>query len=313
MDRQSFRSSLKQLFFASTFAFIISGCTSIDFKQPITSYNESMAVSGAILATYYSELNNQARDSYLIQAKYNQGKSLWEVEGGAKTAMVAFIPPEAIKVRLTAISLISQYGSKLALLAGSDAPGRVSTGIVQIGATYNQLAERFRTAPDIPQGAPSKDYATPIATIASVVGSEYLDSKRDALLMQAIQDGYPAVDKVLSLLEKDLPTIHVWATGKADDQMTDAMEYYNANKEKMSFEQRSLVLSEINGYARGFQSLVINQPQDVVSAMRDANKALLDYANNPGDDNRVVRLTSALETFHMRIAPIAIAMKKLKE
>ena len=289
------------------------GCTNIDFREPVSSYNKGMDLSGAVLANYYSEINNQARDTYIIQAKYDESKTVWETEGGVRTALVSAYPADAIKARLDAISLISQYGSKLAQLAGSDAPERINAGVVNLGESYTKLSDHFREAAQLGNNDSSNKYVQPVTTIVGVLSEQYADNKRDQLLNKAIKEGYPAVETILLLLESDIPYIHDLAENNASDQLTLATRYYNAKKDTMSFERRSSVLSEISEFAGNYQALTVNQPTNVVIAMREANAALLEYANNPKDENRIVRLTSAIDTFNSRVGPIAEAVLKMRK
>ncbi|WP_146117526.1 MULTISPECIES: hypothetical protein [unclassified Pseudomonas] len=291
----------------------LGGCTNIDFREPVSSYSKGMALSGAVLSTYYSELNNQARDTYITQAKYDETLPILETdEDGVRTPLVSLFPPEAIKVRLDSIGLISQYGSKLSQLAGSDAPERVGAGVVKLGDSYTKLSDSFAAAAKLGNNDTSTKYVEPVKTIVSVISEKYMDDKRDQLLTEAVEKGYPAVETVLLLLEGDIPLIHQWAVNQSSNQLSRASTYYNENKSKMSFEQRSALLDQISKYSKNYQELTVNQPTDVVVAMREVNAALLTYARNPKDENRIVRLTSEIDTFNSRVGPIAEAIIKMR-
>lgn len=291
---------------------MVSGCTNIDFREPVSSYNQGMALSGAVLSQYYSSLNDQARDTYIVSARYNEGMEILEDEDGAPTGLVALIPPEAIKARLDSIGLISQFGSKLAALAGSDAPERINTGVVTLGESYKNLASSFRDARGFGPSKTNPDYIAPVTTIIGELSKQYEDNKRDKLLGDAIKNGYPAVEAILLLIEKDIPIIHQWAVNNTSLQLSNATTYYNEKRATLSFEQRSALLSQISVYAKSYQDLSVNQPTNVVIAMREVNAELLAYANNPKDENRIVRLTSAIDTFNSRVQPIAEAILKMR-
>jgi hypothetical protein len=306
---------LPRMFYAVlSFSLIyLTGCTTVDFKQPVSSYNQTMALSGAVLSTYYSEVNNQARTVYLHQARYDNNFRIADTgSDGSKTPLLAMIPPEAIKVRLDSINLINQYGTKLAQLAGSDAPELVNASFVSIGTTFTTLSQRFKDSPELGGKNKNIQYIQPISTIVGVLSEQYMDAKRDDLLRNAVKQGYPAVDEVLKLLEGDIPLLHQWATGNAEDELRRSVVYYNNNKAKMSYEQRTAILNQIDDYGKTYQELTINQPTDVVAAMRQANKALVNYADNPKDENRVARLTAEIETFNARVTPIAQAILKIR-
>lgn len=292
---------------------VLSGCTNIDFKEPITSYNQGMATSGAVLSTYYTGLNDAARDTYIIQAKYNPKIEIkQEDEKRRKTPLVAAYPPEAIKARLDSIGLISEYGSKLAKLAGSNAPERINTGVVNLGSAYTNLASNFEAAANLGNNDSSRAYVQPVSNIVGQLSEQYLDSKRDQVLTDAIKSGHKSVNDILLLMEADLPVIAGLAKANASSQLSHALDYYNKNRLGMSFEQRASMLDEISRYSKTYQTLTVYQPTEVVVAMRKANDALLAYAENPKDENRVVRLTSEIDTFNSRVTPIAQAISQLR-
>jgi hypothetical protein len=60
-------------------------------------------------------------------------------------------------------------------------------------------------------------------------------------------------------------------------------------------------------------SLVVNQPVELIKAMRDAHAALLKYASAPKDPQSLASLTAALELFNSRVEPIANAIAAMEE
>ncbi|HEY0289321.1 MAG TPA: hypothetical protein VGC62_20335 [Pseudomonas sp.] len=297
----------------AVFTTALTGCTNIDFREPITSYNQGMSTSGAILSTYYSGLNDAARTTYLLQAKYTEPpQEVFEQVGSQRTGLVSVFPPEAIKARLDAVSLINQYGSKLAQLAGTNSPERINKGVVNIGTAYTGLANNFSDAAKLGNNDTSVKYIQPVSSIVGVLLAKYEDDNRDRLLADAVKAGHGPVDTILLLLEADIPIMYSLAKSNASAQLSAATTYYNKNRLNISFPERSARLDEISSLAKTYQILTITQPTDVVIAMREANAALLTYAENPKDKNRIVTLTSELDTFNSRIAPIAQALNQLR-
>lgn len=294
-------------------AMAIQGCTHIDFREPVSNYSKGMSLSAAVLSNYYLDLNDQARDNFMIQAVYDKNISIDEIDkNGNPTPLVAFFSPDAIKARVDAISLINQFGVKLAALAGSNAPERLGTGIVDIGATYKSLSGRFDSLAKDTSVSGSSNYVEPISKIVSLISEQYMDSRRNAMLTKYVKEGYPEVEKILSLMEGDIPMMHKAAINRMSNKLSRATTYYNENRYTMTQLERSELLKTIGQYGKNYQGLTVNSPTDVVIAMREVNLALFKYAENPRDENRLVRLTAEIDTFNSRIAPIADAIEKIR-
>ncbi|MEJ6789531.1 hypothetical protein BrevBR_08245 [Brevundimonas sp. BR2-1] len=295
----------------------LGGCVSVDFKEPVTSFTSTMALSNATLLGYYSELNAFERELYLQRVAENPNLEVLEIGAdGQRTGLIAQFSPESIKARTDAIALLSKYGEKLAALAGADAPQRFNAGAQTLGTNLATLDTTFRALKDAPGSSDptAGDYAGPISVIIGVVGEAVLDHQRDAAIRRAVQEGSPAVNTVLDLLDHDLKTMigPLQATGQ-DQALTGLMVAYNRDRHGMSFDQRRAALARIDVAALRYETTVAQQPAALVDGIRDAHAALVVYANSPGKPADLVSLTAALETFNNRVRPLADAVVTLQE
>jgi hypothetical protein len=294
--------------------FLASSCTNIDFKEPVSDFGAAMSTSAAILNNYYASLNAAERKVYLTRVKYSTtNERVQEIDKtGQRTGLVYQYSPEWLKAKTDTINLLSAYGSKLAALAGSTAPQRFSSGATVLGSNLFTLDDQIRK---ISKTEAQKAFANDVETIIGSVGEMYLDTQRDKAIMDAINNGYPAASKALDFLEKDLPIINALEVTGADDSLSAPMEYYNtklAANPKASLAEKQAVLNEIQANATVYEGISSRNPQAVIVAIRDAINAIVEYANNPGGTDSLVRLNSSMATFNNRVGSIAQATNNIR-
>lgn len=300
----------------------IAGCVNVDFKEPVTSFASSMALSNATLLAYYSELNSLERELYLQRVAENPTMEVLEVDPeGHPTGLIAQFSPQSIKARTDAVALLSKYGERLAALAGADASTRFSTGTQTLGANLTTLDSTFRAlgvssdaGTTASKDATAANYAAPVATIIGLIGERYLDSQRDAALTRAVREGEPAVNAILDLLDRDFTTMigPLQATGQ-EQALTGMMVAYNHGRAQMDYDQRRAALDRINIAAARYENTIAHQPSSVIAGIRDAHTALVNYANSSREPEDLAALVAALETFNNRIKPLADAVARIQE
>lgn len=295
----------------------LGGCVNIDFKEPVSSFTSTMALSNAALLGYYGEINNFERELYLQRVAEDPAMEVLEIGAdGRPTGLLAQFSPESIKARTDAINLLSKYGERLAGLAGADAPQRFNTGAQTLGTNLGKLDETFRTLGDEPNTSDTTagSYAGPIGIIIGVIGETVLDQQRDAAVRRAVREGTPAVNAVLDLLERDMITMigPLQSTGQ-DQALTGLMVAYNRDRGSLNFEQRRVALARIDAAARRYETTIAQQPVTLISGIRDAHAALVVYAESSGRPEDLTTLVAALETFNNRVRPVADAVATLRD
>ena len=314
-------------------AIVLSSCTTISFKEPITSYTSAMSASSAVISDYYTQQNELSRKFYFTQLKYHKDRRVELVdEGGAPTAAYLRYSPEGIKARRDALDLISAYGNQLAILAGADYPERISASSVGIMNGYRDLSESFGKL----KGQEAKykvQYAEGSQDLVAAVTKMYAEHERDKALNTAIVEGYPAANKILVTLQSDLQTFSKMNQFRQSTQFSDLAKIYNDDilvrtavsvkagskgssqpaPTPYSESQRIEILNQVQSTAALYEGAVVNRPDDVVAAMIKANDDLYAYAKNPKSENSLVALNASLETFNARIKPFVEFYAKQRE
>lgn len=297
-------------------AFTVMGCVTANFKEPITAFQRSIDTAGAAVGTYYAELNQFERDLYLEERLFNEKLEVLATDkSGMSTPLLGkTFSAESIKARTDAIILLGIYARRLAELAGSDAPARFSVGAKVLGENLDNLASTFSS---LRNDATAPSYAGPtgpIATIIGVVGKMFLESKRDAALTVAIEQGAPEVTKVLQLLESDLVNVvgPLRQTG-AKQILAERVTSYNKNRSKMNQDQRRQALEGIRYAAMQYEIAVAFNPSDLMRGMREAHEALVKYARSDRRPENLAELVSAMEILQNRVQVIAAAVQQLRD
>jgi hypothetical protein len=289
---------------------IATGCASPNYQVPIGTFQKSVNEATNTMGTYYHELNNFEREVYLSERLYNPKAEVFLQIKGIPTPLAGQFKEESIQARLDALTLLGIYGDRLAALAGSQAPERFAQGVQVLGDNLTKLGERFQQLP-IKVDTTAFKYATPIATIVSVVGKMYYEARRNEAIRAALNEGAPKVNRVLDLLEVDLnDRIMLLQKTGTKEMLSYKITYYNENRNK-SMEARRQMLNDIKLAAERYQLAKSSNPVGLVQAVREAHAKLVAYANSSKKPENLAQLVSALELFKNRVNVIANAVKQI--
>lgn len=294
---------------------VISGCVSADFREPVGGFTTAMTAANASVRTYFTDMNDFERRIYLKRVLYNDDLNVAAASADRlPTGLTPVFSSASVKARLDSLSLLTVYGERLAALAGADSPARFQAGSAVLGENLGKLSTTFQKLAGAAEPDPTAaKYVGPISTIVGVFGEMILEAKREAALKRAVNEGAPAVDAVLTQLDADLKTVvdPLVETGLLQ-QLSDAANYYNLNRSKLTFEQRQAILSEIDDIAQRYQAALTADPSEAIDGIRDAHAALVKYANSSRKPQDLNALVAAIDTFNNRLKPIVDAISKLR-
>ncbi|WP_408602211.1 hypothetical protein [Pseudomonas sp. PLMAX] len=270
-----------------------------------------MSKSNAVLNEFYSQQNDLARKSYFTQLKYDKDMPLQLKDDKKRPTPLYFrYSPEGIKARHDAISLISVYGNRLLVLAGTDSPQRISDSAGSIVSRYQGLPAAFGGLSG-DEAAAKKVYIENTQKLVSAVTKMYYEKQQSDALLSAINEGHSAVDAILKTLQADILSLSATHQARTNSQLSNLVYIYNedvdARKAKssqtFSESQRLDLLNQAQNTAALYEGTVINQPDDVVAAMIQANDDLYAFAQNPKGENSLIALNAAIESFNAKIQP----------
>lgn len=289
------------------------GCASKSLTAPIGKFQGSVNDSATIIGNYYREMNNFEREIYLDDRSYDVTLAVSTRESGKPTPILGQFSEQSIQVRVDALTLLGTYGERLADLAGSKAPEKFAQGATLLGENLTKLGERFREV----TGGNDKNawqYSAPIGVIVGLVGQTFLELKRNAAITAAINQGAPAVRDIIALLERDFTDRITLLQQTGTRQMLEnTINYYNQNRQEMSFEARRQALNRIKAAAERYAQIQSANPQGLIQGLRESHEALVAYVNSKRKAVDLERLNSALELFKNRVIAIANAVQKIND
>ncbi len=308
MNKQRINKLLIVIFFG-LLVVALPGCFSTKFTEPVVSFQQSINKSSFIIIDYYEKANEFEREIYLNECLFNPEKELLIQDNGKSTPLLhAILSPDSIKARADALVLFGIYANRLAELAGNEAPEVFRKGSIELGDNLKNLGKTFSNL--------SKDdtdavlYSGPVSKIVGVLGEMYLIKSRNGAIENAVKIGYPAVNKILNQLQKDLNNIIIPLQKIGLKQKIAEMSiYYNENRKKLTLTRRKTELARINKVIVEYNELLSSNPANLIQEMKQTNNALGKYAETSGSPKDFAEFASVLDRFNRNLQLFAEGVK----
>lgn len=304
-------------------------CSTKDYGKATAQFQASTSTSAAALAKYFRDVNEVERDSYLLSRVYDPSKKIEIYEWDAKTKqklptplLYSHFSNESIQSRVDALNLIGLYGERLVALAGSTAPSQFAAKSANLSEPFQGLVGRFKeaSAQQKSEGvavsnADTEAYIGEITTLVGLVGKTVLEHKRDEALKRHIESGHGAVAKLLDLLEKDVRSVLVdraMLTGTSD--AISVAIFYNKNRgpgqELAALEKRKKFMEDYKAVLLRYDEAKAGAPLVLLMSMREANDALLKFAQSDGSPKNFAELMQSMENYRAIVEKfIAVVLK----
>jgi hypothetical protein len=292
-----------------------SGCAANRYQAPVASFRGKTQQTISVLSDFYSSRNAYEIHLYLQGVAADNTLPVQKIDAnGVPTPLgKPIFSPTSIKARLDALNLIGVYADRLSELANTDAPSRFRNASTLLGDNLSSLDKTFQNLQGSPDPTASK-YVGPVGSLVGTIGEMFLAHKRDELLSKGIHDGAPEVDVILSQIRDDMDRVFSAEviTG-ANQQLATLITSYNADRHKLSYEQRVTRLSAITAASAQAAASAGSAPSKVVAAMIDAHTALIQAVtpSKKRDLTSLAALNSALERWTNQIERLASQIKLL--
>lgn len=156
--------------------------------------NQWVALGPKCLAKYSSD-NDLAGDAAYL-SKWDELQC-----GTGDNAPIYRNPRRDFEIRLQILMILSEYASKLNLVATTDYSGNVVSSTSKIGAQAASVAEA--SDPLLVDAKKAKDAVKGLAAVVGKVLSLYLESKREEALRQELDESQDFIDKLAKALQQD--------------------------------------------------------------------------------------------------------------
>jgi hypothetical protein len=291
------------------------GCASNRYLAPVTSFRDKTGQTIGVIGDFYSSRNSYELDAYLQTVATDGSLSLATVDSSGQPTPLGkpVFSPASIKARLDALDLIGLYAGKLYDLASTDAPVKFQEAATSLGGNLSSLDKTFKSL----QGAndPTADmYIGPVSQLVRAIGKMFLEHKRDQLIREAVNNGAPVVDKILSLVRDDMDKIFSLevVTG-SNEQLATLTVAYNRDREKLTYEQRVARLKEIKAADAEAADSVGAAPSALVTSMMSAHKALIAAVTSDSKDkiSNLAAFSVALDQWATQIQSLSAQVRTL--
>lgn len=313
-----------------TLIFVIaltSACDNTEFREQIGEFQISMSETRTSIESYYLEMNQFEKDLYLLQRELDKNLRAGVEYMSDRDAETPFVfrnnnlyvdgpfTRESIQARLDALKLIGQYGTRLAELAGTDAPSLFSDHTAALGTNIANLSITFRRlAKSEPTDLSAASYVGPISSLVGIVGQLYLENKRDKALVDAIRQAAPLISVINRNLKKDMEQI---INPQRDSGFRKAiamlLKNYDDNRLTADRKGRKQMLDEIKTSVRIYELFLDATPSAIVERMEEANQSLLTYANSGRKKEDLSRMVMRFGEFRDYAQKIAKNIQEIRE
>ena len=290
------------------------GCSTNRYITPAATFQHSTNQTIAAISAFYSSRNSFEVQLYLseVAADPSVEVGVTDSKGNPTPLGHPVFSPASIKARLDALSVVGVYASRLYELANTSAPADFASAASALGTNLQNLDKTFQSlgAKDPTAGS----YVGPIASLVGTIGKMYLNSERDKRVKEAIEQGGPQVNTILSQIKNDMDNIFSLEviTG-ANEQLATAVNAYNRDRKNLSYDQRVARLAEIYSLSNAVSAATASAPSRLVSSMLDANNALLKSAQASNRDKQLslATLNAALSAWVTQIQDLVTQIKPL--
>lgn len=291
------------------------GCVANRYEAPVANFRDQTQATISVLGDFYSSRNSYELDLYLQTIAADNTLPVLTADAHGKPTPLAgsVFSPASVKARLDALVLIGTYADRLNDLATTDTPTNFQTAASLLGQNLGSLDVTFKQLAGKSDPTANK-YIGPVADLIGTIGQMYLQHKRDQLLAQAITDGAPAVEKILSQMRDDMDSIFsLEVISGAHERLATLIVAYNTDREKLSFDKRTARLAEIKTAAAEAAAAASSAPSGLITSMMGTHKALVQFAQSKDKDriNSLAALNRALAQWASQIQTLATEIKAL--
>ncbi len=287
----------------------------------INDFNKSVQVGSESIATYYSSINEQELQLYLLilelnpnceagdYINYNCLDPKFKPPGQTKDFFVSPlkqppIPLESIQARISLIKEIADYSKSLGALAGDNSAEKFQGTIKTLQSRLGSLEKKFKLLESTSSTSLSVDsnistrYVNPITTIIAILGKVSIQESKWSEIRKSIVEAEVPIDKVLTAVAEDLDTYALpLLTSTSNKRYRILVNYYNRNLSRSSQSERAALLAKISAYKKAYDLAAINKPSRIPNDILAAHRSLIKLAKSDGSIKDIAELKAWLEKF----------------
>lgn len=299
---------------------LISGCG----KSCLESVNKFSATANEgtnTIKEYYNSINERELDLYLQQHVLEKTLELSDTVTisipAGKTATYLtpialngdLIPKDKLNLRLSLLNTVTEFGTKLSLLASSDRPAKIQESIEGLSKDLQQLKSDFESVQGI--DPPAKNYIEPLGSLIGVISKVVSDNYRWSVVKESVIDSEPHINTILDFISKDLDQIDSIPKVQSEENYNLYWRYYNKMRQSLTMQERSDALNKILKYRNSVSLLNENKPSKITNGMKSALSSLVQTAKSNCASSDLSSFKLELDLFLNDVLSIQNSIKKI--
>lgn len=303
-----------------TLLLLLTGCGDREtLLKEITEFNKSVQVGAESITAYYSSINEQELQLYLLILELNPNCEVgdyvnykcldpnFQPPGRKEDYFVSPlkqlpIPLESIQARISLLEELADYSKSLATLAGDDSAEKFQGNIKTLQAWLSALEKKFQVlqgqASNPPDSTISTRYLAPISTIIGILGKIAIQEAQWSEIRKSIIEAEESVNTILTAVADDLDTYALpLVTVGADARYSLLINYYNNNRLRFKQEERAATIAKIVEYKKTYDLAAINKPSIIPNDLIETHKSLVKLAKSDGSVKDIAELKAWLDKF----------------
>jgi hypothetical protein len=265
-------------------ALLAPGSYAADIQQNTSNFDSGVQKTIQVLTDYYGQINDFEREIYTDSAFINPGQRVGQTDNKRPTGLVASFSDDDLKLRMGAVTIISNYSKGLIQLSDPTKAKTAEADLQSIGARFQAIATSFGAA------AAANPWIAAASAIGGLALKHFVRLKQETALKELIKTGAPQISRLLFLLKSDTQNIqNTRFRAKSDTDLNMLIDYYDnhfcdqAHSSDQEIAARSVVLDRIKNSATRYAQVRKIDPAAQLEKMRQINQELLNWATATRD------------------------------
>ena len=279
----------------AAFGLAAAGCAGPEaFRSPVSRFESGVNATAAAVGPCFAEMNRLEAETRLHEAAAQRKD--WD----AVRDLRPVFPPETIRLRLDALSLVARYARLLDDLASSKAAGELEKDAT---AFRDDVGGLLKTAGSLAKGSDAGAVETlsglvgPFTTLVEVVGKVLIEIRLNGAIREGILAGERPIAAIVDLLGKDAETATTLKEADLSAMLAARLRLYNEARKKASPAEVVAMIEEIGRLNDVLQAIRAARIGSLFREMREAHAALAKFAREGRPPRNAAELAGRIDVF----------------
>ena len=303
-QRQLFRGLLWILLPIVCLPLIVGCSTPTAYRVPISRFHAAVNETIATVQPYFLELNKVETEYQLYSAlKLNEDWGTQHLQAG--------LDPQQIALRIAALQLIADHARLLADIVDDSPMEDIRNAAEALGANAHSLATTIAKLDNAASTVP--DFGTPLAQIAALLGTQYIEHKQTKAIETAVLNAEEPLSTLIDMLEQELQTVVNLRKEAIAGITTVRLDIFNEIQMNTKPEKIDDLVQEVVGLRTRTEKIA---SVNVVALFRDlkaAHKALVRFVKSDKKSTDLSSFVASVSVFADNAAAVSAIIQSLQK